>query len=92
VFKGIELNCTRYNKDSKCPCCSSEVDKGGRLELKKIKNFFLKCSVCKYVIRTKKVVEKQEKWLERRAKSKTNQATDQATDGWTYPQTVKTAR
>ena len=68
MFKGLELNGTRYNKDSKCPCCSSEVDKGGRLELKKIKNFFLKCSVCKYVIRTKKVVEKQEKWLERRAK------------------------
>jgi len=64
MFKGIELNGTRYNKDSKCPSCSIERDSGGRLELKKIKNFFLKCNLCKYVIRTKKVVERQENWLD----------------------------
>jgi len=59
-FKGIELNGTRYNIDSKCPSCSSEADKGGRLEFKKIKNNFLKCNKCKYVIRTQKVRDKQE--------------------------------
>ena len=60
-FKGIEVNGTRYNTDSKCPSCSSEVDNGGRLELKQVKNFFLKCSKCKYVIRTKEVTDKAEK-------------------------------
>lgn len=60
-FKGISINGTRYTEDSKCPSCSSEVDKGGRLELKQVKNYFLKCKKCKYVIRTKKVTDKQEK-------------------------------
>jgi len=67
MFKGIELNGIRYNVDSKCPSCSSERDKGGRLELKKIKNFSLKCNFCKYVIRTKKVRDKQENYLARLA-------------------------
>ena len=67
-FKGITLNGTRYYKDSRCPSCSSEVDNGGRLELKKIKNYFLKCIKCKYVIRSKKVRDKQENWEASRRK------------------------
>ena len=66
--KSITLNGTTYNEDSKCPSCSSEVDKGGRLELKKIKNFFLKCNKCKYTIRSQKVRDKQERWEEKRFK------------------------
>lgn len=62
MFKGITLNGTTYTQDSKCPSCSSEVDNGGKLELKKIKNYFLKCNKCKYVIRTEKVRNKQENW------------------------------
>lgn len=49
-FKGITLNGTRYLEGSKCPSCSSEVDKGGRMELKKRARHFLKCSVCRYSI------------------------------------------
>jgi uncharacterized Zn finger protein len=60
IHKGIDLNGIRYREGSKCPSCSSEVDTGGRLELKKIKNYFLKCKKCKYVIRSKKVRDKQE--------------------------------
>ena len=60
-FKSITLNGTRYTENSKCPSCSSEVDKGGRLELKKVKNYFLKCIKCKYTIRSQKVRDKQNK-------------------------------
>lgn len=44
------LNGTKYTEGSKCPACSSEVDKGGRLQFKKRKRPFLKCDRCKYTI------------------------------------------
>lgn len=61
-FKGIELNGIRYYEDSKCPTCSSEIDKGGRMELKKRARYFLKCTYCKYSILGQKTRQKQEKW------------------------------
>ena len=39
--KTITLNSTKYTEDSKCPSCSSEVDNGGRLEIRKRKRVFL---------------------------------------------------
>lgn len=62
MFKGIELNGIRYYEDSKCPSCSSEVDKGGRLKLHKRKRFFLKCLRCKYSILGQYTRQKQERW------------------------------
>lgn len=49
-MRGIYLNGTKYYEGSKCPCCSSERDKGGRLELKKRTRYFLKCALCDYTI------------------------------------------
>lgn len=66
MFKGIELNGTRYNKDSKCPSCSSERDKGGRLEIKKRKRYFLKCNNCKYTILGKETKSKIEREIAKR--------------------------
>lgn len=63
MFEGIELNGTRYYEDSRCPCCSSEKDKGGRLKLKKRTRYFLKCDLCKYSILGAKSRDKQEKYL-----------------------------
>lgn len=71
MFKGIELNNTRYYEDSKCPSCSSERDKGGRLKLHKRARFFLKCELCKYAILSQKSREKKDKYLAK-------------TDGLTY--------
>ena len=61
MFKGIELNGRRYNEDSKCPICSSEVDNGGRLEIRKRKRVFLKCNKCKYSILGEKTRQKKER-------------------------------
>ena len=66
MFKGISINGTRYFEDSNCPSCSSEVDNGGRLELKKLKNFFLKCKKCKYSIKSERVINKQLSYLKKR--------------------------
>ena len=61
-FKGIDLNGTRYYEDSKCPSCSSEVDKGGRMKLMKRARYFLSCDRCKYSILSKKTQEKKDRW------------------------------
>jgi DNA-directed RNA polymerase subunit RPC12/RpoP len=58
--KGIELNGIRYFDSSKCISCSSEVDKGGRLELKKRTRYFLKCNLCKYTILSTETRNRQE--------------------------------
>ena len=63
MFKGITLNNTRYLEDSRCPCCSSEKDKGGRLKLKKRTRYFLKCDLCKYSILGEFSRNKKEKYL-----------------------------
>lgn len=63
MFKGIELNGTRYYIDSKCPSCSSEIDKGGRLKLFKRTRHFLKCDLCKYSIKSEHSRNKQEKYI-----------------------------
>ena len=59
----IELNGFRYSEGSKCIACSSEVDKGGRLELKKRARHFLKCNKCAYTILSKQTREKQERYI-----------------------------
>jgi tRNA(Ile2) C34 agmatinyltransferase TiaS len=65
-FKGIEINGIRYQEDSKCPCCSSEVDNGGRMKLHRRTRFFLKCERCKYSILSAKTREKIDRELARR--------------------------
>jgi tRNA(Ile2) C34 agmatinyltransferase TiaS len=49
-----------YLEHARCPACSSEVDKGGRLEAKRKKNIFLKCNRCKYTIHSTRALEKKE--------------------------------
>lgn len=66
MFKGIELNGSRYYEDSKCPSCSSEVDKGGRLELKKRARHYLKCNNCKYSILGEKTRSKIDREIAKR--------------------------
>lgn len=61
--KGIELNGFMYYEGSKCPACSSERDKGGRLQLMKRLRPFLKCNLCKYSILSNKTRNKQERYL-----------------------------
>lgn len=63
MFKGIELNHTRYYEGSKCPSCSSERDKGGRLKLHKRARYFLKCELCQYTILSKQTREKKERFI-----------------------------
>ncbi len=65
-MKSIELNGIRYTEGSKCPSCSSEVDNGGRFEIKKRKRHFLKCSVCKYTILGEKTKVKIDKGIAKR--------------------------
>lgn len=62
----IELNGLRYTEDSKCPCCSSEKDKGGRLKIQKRARLFLKCNLCKYSILSKQTRSKQERYIAKR--------------------------
>lgn len=59
--KGIELNGVRYYEGSKCISCSSELDKGGRFELRKRARYFLKCSICKYTILSKETLKRKER-------------------------------
>lgn len=63
MFRGIELNGTRYLEDSKCPSCSVDRDKGGRLKLHKRARHFLKCNLCKYSIKSEQTRNKQEKYI-----------------------------
>lgn len=63
MFKGIEINGVNYLDNSKCPCCSSERDVGGRLKLKKRTREFLKCEKCKYTILSKKTRDKIENYF-----------------------------
>lgn len=51
----------QYKEGGKCPACSSSTDKGGRLELKRRKNIFLKCAKCRYSVHSEKVVVAQMK-------------------------------
>ena len=66
MFKTITLNGTTYKEDSKCPSCSGERDTGGRLELKKRTNYFLKCIKCKYTVKSEKVINKQLSYLKKK--------------------------
>lgn len=50
----------------KCPACSSEIDKGGRLELRKRKNEYLVCGCCSYVVRTVKAQDEQTQLFKKR--------------------------
>ena len=61
----VELNGTSYHEGSKCPCCSSERDKGGRLEYKKRTRPFLKCTLCRYSILSKETRAKADRYLEK---------------------------
>jgi hypothetical protein len=66
----LQLNGVKYQEGSKCPACSSEVDKGGRLHFKQKKNWYLKCERCKYLIETERVRNKRENYLESRRKKR----------------------
>lgn len=65
-MKSIYLNGTRYLEEDKCPSCSSERDTGGRLELKKRTNYFLKCRKCKYVVKSDRTINKQLAYYQKR--------------------------
>lgn len=62
----VEVNGTRYLANSKCPSCSLERDRGGRMEEKKRARPFLKCNLCKYSILEKKTRDKIEKGIAKR--------------------------
>lgn len=64
-MKSIELNGTSYHEGSKCPACSSERDKGGRLELKKRVQIFLKCNLCRYSILSRETRNKADRYVEK---------------------------
>lgn len=54
----------------KCPACSVERDKGGRLELRQRKNKYLKCSQCKYTVHSLRVFQEQQARKEKRRRQK----------------------
>lgn len=62
----VEVNGTRYFNNSKCPSCSIEKDRGGKMEEKKRARPFLKCEKCKYSILSTKTRDKIEKGIARR--------------------------
>jgi uncharacterized Zn finger protein len=70
MFKGIELNGTRYYEESKCPSCSSERDTGGRLKLHFRKRAFLRCEKCKYTILSHATRDKIEKFFAHKDKQR----------------------
>jgi uncharacterized Zn finger protein len=49
-----------FKSGEKCPACSRETDKGGRLVGMKKKNVYLKCDKCKYTLHGEKAILKQE--------------------------------
>lgn len=51
-----------YYEQGKCPACSSEQDKGGRLQAHKRTNYYLKCDRCKYTIHSTKALQKKENY------------------------------
>lgn len=55
----------RYCEEQKCPACSSENDKGGRLKVVRRKNVFLKCDLCRYAIQSDRVVAQKERFIKR---------------------------
>jgi len=55
-----------YHEQQKCPACSSERDKGGRLIAKKKKNWYLSCSNCRYSITQSKVQDKNAVYQKKR--------------------------
>jgi len=61
---------TEYKEEDKCPSCSSEVDKGGRMKAKKRTRWYLKCDKCKYTLVSEKTLEQK---LQRAAKYREKQ-------------------
>ena len=51
---------TEYKEEDRCPACSSEIDKGGRLKAKKRARWYLKCSNCKYSMVSEKTIIQRE--------------------------------
>lgn len=49
-----------YTEEDKCPACSNEVDKGGRLKAKRRTRWFLKCDRCRYSVLSEKTVLQRE--------------------------------
>ena len=45
-----------FSEGGRCPACSGSRDTGGRLELKRRKNFFLKCKKCRYTLHSEKTI------------------------------------
>jgi len=56
---------TVYKEEDRCPCCSSEVDKGGRLKAKKRTRWYLKCDRCRYSLVSEKTILQKEKRIEK---------------------------
>lgn len=66
--KGL-VSIGKWQEGQKCPACSSERDKGGRLAAFKKKHWYLKCQRCKWAATRSKLHDKdrkrreQDKWL-----------------------------
>ena len=48
-----------FIEGDRCPSCSIEVDKGGRLVAKKRTRWYLKCEVCKYSMVSEKTLKQR---------------------------------
>lgn len=64
--KTLYLNGIRYKEEDKCPACSSERDTGGRLQLHKRTNYFLKCRKCKYSVKSERTINQQLGYLKKK--------------------------
>jgi tRNA(Ile2) C34 agmatinyltransferase TiaS len=59
INAGYSSRLLALESNAVCPACSGSTDKGGRLEVKRRKNEYLKCKRCKYTIHSEKTVIKQ---------------------------------
>lgn len=54
-----------YSEGQRCPACSSEIDKGGRLVGLKRKREYLKCTRCRYSLLSEETIISREKRAKR---------------------------
>lgn len=53
--KQVNRNGVIYYEGQKCPACSGERDKGGRMETVKPKQVSLRCTLCKYTVKPNEI-------------------------------------
>jgi len=57
-----------YREGQKCPACSSERDKGGRLHkaIRSVTSYYLKCQVCRYSVTETKVSDRDRLYVQKK--------------------------